>query len=231
MHAGRAGFGAATHLALDLGCGPGWTTQLLQSVVQPARTVGLDASERYVREARGHHPSLEFLRHDVTVAPFPVAAPELLFCRFLLTHLVETQAVLRTWAQAAAPAAMLVIHETEAMQSADPHLSLYYELVAEMQRHHGQDLNIGMRLEADLEASGWRIEHSAGVVVLKAARDMAQLHMPNLRTWGTNAYAARAFDRSEIQALDQALEGIAAGAIEAAPVRYTARQIIAMRVR
>lgn len=32
-------------LAVDLGCGPGWSTQLLAAVLKPQRTVGLDSSE------------------------------------------------------------------------------------------------------------------------------------------------------------------------------------------
>jgi trans-aconitate 2-methyltransferase len=46
--------------AVDLGSGPGWSTALLDSVVRPVRTVGLEASERYVAEARANHLHLEF---------------------------------------------------------------------------------------------------------------------------------------------------------------------------
>src|SRR6516162_8740666 len=62
-------------LAIDLGCGPGWSTSLLGEVLNPVRTVGLDASERYVAEARRTlGPGLEFQVHDITRAPFPVKA-------------------------------------------------------------------------------------------------------------------------------------------------------------
>src|SRR5580693_3011189 len=36
------------HLAVDLGCGPGWSTSLLQEVLNPDCTVGLDASKHYI---------------------------------------------------------------------------------------------------------------------------------------------------------------------------------------
>jgi trans-aconitate 2-methyltransferase len=78
------------HLAVDLGCGPGWSTRLLQQVVGADRTVGLDASERCIAEARNNNngdAGVEFAVHDITHAPFPVAAPNVLSCRFLLTHL------------------------------------------------------------------------------------------------------------------------------------------------
>jgi trans-aconitate 2-methyltransferase len=65
-------------IAIDLGCGPGWSTQLANEVVKPKRMVGLESSERYVAEARANHPQLEFMQHDILRTPFPVEAPA--FC-------------------------------------------------------------------------------------------------------------------------------------------------------
>jgi len=77
----------APQLAVDLGCGPGWSTRLLQDALKPSRTVGLDASAIFVEEARARHGAvLEFEVHDIVSAPFPVGAPNVMFCRFLLTH-------------------------------------------------------------------------------------------------------------------------------------------------
>src|ERR1035437_7446238 len=56
-------------LAVDLGCGPGWSTQLLAAVLKPRRPFGLEPSDRYVAEARVHHPLLEFIRHDILQTP------------------------------------------------------------------------------------------------------------------------------------------------------------------
>ncbi len=57
----------APRLAVDLGCGPGWSTRLLHEALAPLRTLGLDASERFVVEARrSHGPELLFVVHDVT---------------------------------------------------------------------------------------------------------------------------------------------------------------------
>jgi trans-aconitate 2-methyltransferase len=130
-------------MAVDLGCGPGWSTQLLSETLTPGRTIGLDSSERYVTEARANHPHLEFLRHDILELPFPIESADLLFCRFLLTHLRSPASALSAWAQLAVPRAVLVIHETESLNASHPALSRYYELVGEMQRHYGQELNVG----------------------------------------------------------------------------------------
>ena len=51
--------------AIDLGCGPGWSTQLMAQILTPLRTIGLEVSARYVAEARSNHPALEFIQHNV----------------------------------------------------------------------------------------------------------------------------------------------------------------------
>lgn len=217
-------------LAVDLGCGPGWSTQLLAAVLNPHQTVGLDASERYITEARANHPALEFLRHDILQAPFPVNAPDLFLCRFLLTHLPSPQNALRTWATVAAPQATLLIHETEGLESAHPALQRYYELVGQMQQHYGQTLHVGANLDSCFAETGWQLRESRRLILEKPARKMAQLHLPNLRTWGRNEFAAQAFDCRELDELDAALESIASGGTEAGVVCNTARQIVATRI-
>ena len=216
-------------LAVDLGCGPGWTTQLVDAVLKPQRMVGLDASERYIAEARANCPELEFLHHDILQTPFPVEAPELFFCRFLLTHLQSSLTALQTWAEVAAPRAMLLIHETERIESSHPALHRYYELVEEMQRHYGQLLNVGAILETSLAGTAWKVCQSRSLAMEKSAQAMAQLHLPNLRTWGRNDFAAQAFDRHELDELEAALDSIASGDTEAGLVRNTGRQIVAQR--
>jgi len=215
-------------LAADLGSGMGWSTRLLRDVIGPVRTLGLDASERFVAEARRRHgPELEFRVHDVTRAPFPVGAPELLLCRFLLTHLRNTEAVLATWGAAASPGARLLVHETESLRSVHPALSRYYDLVARLQTHHGQSLDIGARLDAAFAASPWRVVDSRAVMLEIPALQMAELHLPNLRTWREDAYARRWFDTTELDELELILERIVAGEEPAGMVRNTVRQIVA----
>lgn len=216
-------------LAVDLGCGPGFTTHLLDEVLKPRRTVGLDASKRYIAEAYANFPKLEFLHHDILQTPFPVEAPDLFLCRFLLTHLASPRVALQTWAEAAAPKAILLIHETEGLESTHPALHRYYELVGEMQRHYGQTLHVGAILDSSFAGTAWNVRQSRSLVLEKSSKEMAQLHLPNLRTWGRNEFAVQAFDRRELDELEAALDSLASGATEAGMVRNTARQIIAER--
>ncbi|MFZ0272065.1 MAG: class I SAM-dependent methyltransferase [Acidobacteriaceae bacterium] len=223
-------YGHRFELALDLGCGPGWSTHLIEATLSPKRIIGLEASGAYVAEARSNQPQLEFIRHDVLTIPFPVNNADFIFCRFLLTHLPSPRAALESWAQAARSGAILAIHETEALHSTHPAFSRYYEMVAQMQQHYGQELNVGALLDDALTGTSWRPIRSDTVVLEKPARDMAQLHVANLRTWGSNDFAVQTFDKCEMKQLESDFGSIASGSKEADVVYNTARRIIARRI-
>jgi trans-aconitate 2-methyltransferase len=224
--------GAARQLkvAVDLGCGPGWSTELLHDVLRPKRTIGFDASERFIAEARvNHEPGLEFQVHDVAGGAFPSPPPDVLLCRFLLTHLAPVGDALAAWARSASPNATLFIHETESLQAENPTLGRYYTLVGRLQQHYGQALYIGGSLDAIAENSGWKIVESKLLRLKKPAQKMAQLHAPNLRTWRLDKFVEETFAARELDSLEASLNRIADGEEGAGVVVNTARQIIASR--
>lgn len=227
LNAAQLEHGTRFELALDLGCGPGWSTRLIEVVLSPKRIVGLEGSEAYVAEARSNHPQIEFVQHDILRTPFPVDSADFIFCRFLLTHLPSPRAALESWAQAARSGATLALHETQALHSTHPALSRYYEMVGQMQKNYGQNLNVGALLDDAFKGTRWCLVRSESVVLEKPARDMAQLHAANLRTWGSNDFALNAFSRSEVDQLESELDSVASGCKDAGVVYNTAKQIIA----
>ena len=152
-----------------------------------------------------------------------------MFCRFLLTHLRSLGEVLAAWAGLAAPGGLLVVHETESLESSHPALQLYYRLLEQFQRHHGQELEVGAVLENAFAGSGWRLVESQSRLLEKPAGDMAELHLANLRTWRNDEYARRTFDAGELADLETSLEQIASRREEGGVVVNAARQIIAQR--
>lgn len=169
---------------LDLGCGPGHTTELLAAALRPTWTVGLDRSARLVEAARARLPALRFLVHDVMAAPFPAAPAAVVYARFLLTHLSDPVAALRGWGGALAPGGRLVLEETASLESDHPAFRRYYALVEALQAHYGQGMRVGAELAALAAAAGLTPERS-GVVVLELPPErMAALHALNLRTCG-----------------------------------------------
>lgn len=163
------------------------------------------------------------------MTPFRLDNADLIFCRLLLTHLPSPHAALETWSHAARSGALLVIHETEALYSMHPVLLRYYEMLAQMQKHYGQELNVGALLTDALTFTSWSCVYNESVVLKKSARDMAQLHLANLRTWGHNDFAVQVFDGHDVDHLETQLGSIAYGSIEAGVVYNTARRIVARR--
>jgi trans-aconitate 2-methyltransferase len=206
-------------LALDLGSGPGHTTRLVHEASRAQRTIGLEASERYLAQARaGAAPGIEFLREDVTAPSPEVPAAGLVFSRFLLTHVSDAGAALRAFRRLVRPGGLLMLQETAHLESSHPALARYYELVGQLQAHYGQLLYIGQELESFVEGAPFRIVHSTVQRLEQPARTMAELHLQNLRTWRTDAFAERAFDRSEVDQLEHSLAALVSGAERAAPV-------------
>src|SRR5579884_501121 len=98
----------APQLAIDLGCGPGYTTHLLAETTHCAQAIGLDASEHFINQARNSATdSITFMRHDVTRLPFPTAQADLIFCRLLLTHLQDPLSVIERWITQLRPGGLL----------------------------------------------------------------------------------------------------------------------------
>jgi trans-aconitate 2-methyltransferase len=216
-------------VVIDLGCGPGHTTQVLRELLDPERLTGVDRSSKLLALARARSIRADFVEHDVTHAPFPGPPADLLYSRFLLTHLNETVDVLTIWANALAPGGVLVLEETASMTSEHPSFRSYYGKVEAMQSHYGQAMYVGRSLGTSCRAAGLAVAHSTTVRLAQPARQMARLHAMNLRTWKDDAYARGAFDARELESLAGSLTSIADGLEVAPPVTCEMTQLVAHR--
>jgi len=203
--------------AVDLGCGPGHTTRLLHEVSRAGRTTGVERAPAFVATARATAPAgVTIVEADVTHDPLPVDDADVVHARFLVTHLAAPRSAVRLWGDLLRPGGRLVLQEVARLVSREPALGRYYELVAELQQHHGQALDVGATLEriavdAVAPGTGLAVEHVAIRGWRPPVAAMATLHVLNLRTWRGDAFAARAFDPDELDALDEALGEIAHG--------------------
>lgn len=209
----------APALALDLGAGPGHTTQLVHRVTGAQRTIGVEASEKYLEQARAAAPpGVQFVREDVTQPRGAAPAAELVFCRFVLTHVREPRAAIRGFRRYVAPGGSLLLQETAHMEASHPALARYYELVGQLQAHYGQTLYIGQQLARFAEGAPFEVVHSGVRRCERPAALMAELHVQNLQTWREDSFAQRAFDPAELSRLEQLLLAIASGQERAEPV-------------
>jgi trans-aconitate methyltransferase len=213
--------------AVDLGCGPGYSTRMLDETLRPQHTLGLDSSAAFVDAARKSSPAhLTFAQHDVRVAPFPGEPPDFLYARFLVTHLAGPCEVLAAWHAASADGAVAAIEETAAMRSEDPIFVEYYELVARMQAAHGQALDIGRTLHTLAAEAGWRVLARAVDTVILDGTTMARLHAMNIATWKHDARAQALFAPEAIERVERALGEVAAGVRAAPPVTTAMARVV-----
>lgn len=231
-------------LALDLGCGPGHTTRLIHSVVAATRTVGIDSSEAHLDRARagsqtsqgasavgvGGGRGISYCRHDLRAAPLPFSLrADLVFARFILTHLEEPGRIVRLWTELLSGCGVILLQETTRMECPHPTFIRYYQLVGELQRLHGQALYIGRELETLVRAAGLTAFHSEEARFERTAADMARLHLMNLRSWREDEEARRAFDSEELDQLAISLRQIAGGTVKCPPVFVGLAEVAARR--
>ncbi len=221
---------ATSSLAVDLGCGPGYTTELLHRTVRAARTWGLDASERLVERARSWLPvDVTVAAHDVTKSPYPVASVDVAYARYVLTHLASPRALVDACALAMKRGGLLVLEENCALGSEDPTFSDYYTRVAKLQSHYGQDMYIGSRLPALATTEDWHVESFVQSTLVLDSRAMAQLHALNAAHWRGDPFAVSAFDTRELDVMAHDLRSVAMGERPAPPVICVMGQLVLRR--
>jgi len=82
--------GGKVKRCVDLACGTGYTTGTLASVIDLSECVGLDNSPYFIERAREflkNYDGVRFELQDITKIPFPVSDNDLIYARFILTHL------------------------------------------------------------------------------------------------------------------------------------------------
>ena len=205
--------------AIDLGCGPGYTTELVRDVLAPAETIGIDKSARLVAMARARaRGDVQFVAHDVTALPFPVPPADVVYVRFLLTHLSAPAAAIAAWSDALCDGGRLVLEETASMRSPHAVFQRYYAIVEEMQAHYGQVMYIGNALDALSAGAGLAIVHATTAALSLPAPLMARIHAMNIRTWKSDPFIRTTHDASAIDAIEDGLDRVARGDESAPPV-------------
>ncbi len=197
-------------LALDLGSAIGASTALIRDVTNAPRVVGYERSGNFLAIARRQYPELTFRDIDVLSPAYPDREVDLIYCRFLLTHIHRPAYVLTTCVQHLRSGGRLLLEETAALSSPVPALSRYYDLVEQLQAHHGQETWIGKRLGAlASDLSGARASSLLQEIPVAAAV-MARLHGLNLATWKTDPFMLETHGLGALEDLERELKAIAA---------------------
>lgn len=197
-------------VAIDLGCGLGHSTRILLNVAKPRRTIGLDNSERFLSVARATtSPDVEFFLHDVTHVPLPGAPADLIFCRFLLVHLANPEEHVQRWISQLAPGGDLLLQETEAIESANPVIRRYLDMVAALLQSRGADLYIGKRLARISEFPRARRTASRTTTFHVPLSLAARMFVMNIESWRDDEFVITRFGHDDIGRLASNLRDLA----------------------
>jgi len=159
----RAGFGSGM-ACLDIGCGGGDVSRELARLVGPGgRVVGIDIDEVKIAIAREEAAALGLFNLEFRACNLCEGDPQpefdLVYARFLLTHLPDPSAILAKIRQALRPGGTLIVADIDFRgyfsYPESPALARYVALYTEAVQRRGGDPNIGPRLPALLTAAGF----------------------------------------------------------------------------
>jgi trans-aconitate 2-methyltransferase len=116
---------ADARLVVDLGCGPGNSTELLVERYPQAQVIGVDSSPDMLRQARARLPKCAFVEGDIATWA-PAAPPDLLFGNAVFQWVPDHPAVLRRLLEALPQGGVLAVQMPD--NTREPALVLMQEV-------------------------------------------------------------------------------------------------------
>jgi SAM-dependent methyltransferase len=128
--------------AIDLGCGPGFTTDMLYHATDCPNVYGFDTSANFIQRAAARFKQCSFIEHDVTQVPFPLQA-ELMYVRFLLSHLKDAVDLVNLWITQLLENGILIIEELEGVDTEVKVFNEYLTINCGLIESQGASLYVG----------------------------------------------------------------------------------------
>lgn len=211
------------HHVVDLGCGPGSSSAHLRRLLDADAFTGIDASTEFVAEAAVRVPEATFVVGDV-LEPLPVPSPDLIYSRFVLSHLRDPLAVAGRWAEALGPGGYLVLEEPERIETGERVFTDYLELTTAVVASRGAMMLVGGTLAA---LGGPATVVNRPFLHLVPRADAALLFRRNLASIRNDPFVRARWDAADLDRLGEQLR--LAGERDGPTVDWTIRQVITTR--
>jgi SAM-dependent methyltransferase len=218
-------------LALDLGCGPGYTTRLVAEVTGCEQAFGMDASEHFVARATAENASkhISFVRHDLTQIPFPTGSGDLLFCRMLLTHLQDPLTALKRWGTQVRTHGLLLLDEVEWIRADHALFQTYLGMVAALLEQQVNQLYIGPVLDQYQPCGDLKRQASRVYQLPVSTRQAATLFSLNIPSWKSQPFIQATYPPEMIEWLERELREMAEHATGEGEITWGMRQVAYQR--
>jgi trans-aconitate 2-methyltransferase len=220
-------------LALDLGCGPGFTTRLLSRIARPERTIGVDRSKTFSSQARASaSPGEEYVAADVAMALRLIAGigaqPDLIYARFLSSHLPEPEQAVAGWAKALAAGGLLLLEEVDSISIEVAAFDEYLKIASEVLAQYGNKLFVGTRLATSRWDADLWIEVNRTAEVRPSTGQAARMFSMNLSNWRHDPYVEATYPLGQLEKLATELDE-RTGFAETGRIVWQIRQIALRR--
>ncbi len=178
----RAGF-APGHTLLDVGCGPGWATLDLASIVGPSgRVFALDRSRRFLDTLNAAQRARELstiatYELDLDEGPWPQVMADGAWCRWVFAFVQRPRELLARVAASLRPGGVLVLHEyfdygTWRLSPRCAEMEEFVQVVMQSWRANGGEPDIGLDLPRWLAELGFTTSLQPLVEVISPAHPM-----------------------------------------------------------
>jgi len=212
------------HTALDLGCGPGYTTHMLKKATGCREIFGFDVSEEFLALAAKRHPEYNFIRHDITCAPFPVH-PQVAYSRFILSHLADSVSVINGWSGELGEKGLLFIEELEDIHTEIPVFNAYLSANRGLIALQGAELYVGKIIGAG--RYDHEVLYNESVLLPVLNRRAASWFYPNtVSIWECENYITHSLSPRERQQISGELRRIILGNDHRSGITWEMRRMV-----
>ena len=218
------------NLAIDIGCGPGHTTRLLNATLNPNQVVGIDSSESLIAEARTHSDHEHYLVHDATVVPFPAKPADALYARFVVTHLKDPVDVLGAWATQLVEGGLLLLDEVETISTSNEVFSEYLGILDSLMSHERRTLYIGPSLGRLQIPGSLGLQNNHVRTLGVRDQQAAEMFRLNMEAWRDHRFLIDTYGVTQISHVADQLGAIARDVNAGSTIEWTMRQMVFERV-
>jgi len=213
---------------VDLGCGVGHTTRALCSIVKADEYVGLDNSEYFIERAKElskDFPKITYKLHDVSKIPFPAKKADIIYSRFLLTHMRTPKRSTRDWSTQLNNGGLLFIEDTEDIKTEVPVFKEYVKITDALLRANGNVLFIGKMLDEWEYEGKLKKKYSDVARVPASTKQAAEIFLLNIPSWKDVEFIKENY-YDDIQRIEAELKEMVKASDDTKTIEWEIRQVV-----